>query len=193
MNDPTYSRETFLASNRPFARVVARPMARFLAIEAAGGILLLVATVIALVWANSPWSESYFDFWATEVGFKIGDFEILEPLASLGQRRWDGDLLLRRRARDQARAGRRVSSPIDGPRRSRPSPPSAAWWSRRSIYLRVQLRVARAARRMGDPDGDRHRLRRRRGRRCSGPGCPSALQGLPADAGHRRRHRRHRW
>jgi NhaA family Na+:H+ antiporter len=87
MNDPTYSRETFLASNRPFARVVARPMARFLAIEAAGGILLLAATVIALVWANSPWSESYFDLWATPVGFRIGDFEIQEPLQA-----WVNDL-----------------------------------------------------------------------------------------------------
>ncbi len=87
MNDPTYSRETFLASNRPFARVVAQPMARFLAIEAAGGILLLSATVIALIWANSPWSESYFDLWSTAVGFQIGDFEILEPLQA-----WVNDL-----------------------------------------------------------------------------------------------------
>ncbi len=87
MNDPTYSRETFLASNRPFARVVARPMARFLAIEAAGGILLLGATVIALVWANSPWSQSYFDLWSTAVGFRVGDFEIVEPLQA-----WVNDL-----------------------------------------------------------------------------------------------------
>ena len=87
MNDPTYSHETFLASNRPFARVVARPMARFLSIEAAGGILLLIATVVALVWANSPWSESYFDLWSTPVGFTVGDFEIVEPLQA-----WVNDL-----------------------------------------------------------------------------------------------------
>ena len=34
-------------------------MARFLEIEAASGLLLLAATVIALVWANSGWSHSY--------------------------------------------------------------------------------------------------------------------------------------
>ncbi len=87
MSDPSFSQETFLASNRPFARVVARPVARFLAIEAAGGILLLVATIVALVWANSPWSESYFDLWATPVGFRIGDFVVEDPLQA-----WVNDL-----------------------------------------------------------------------------------------------------
>ena len=33
--------------------------------EAGGSALLLVATVLALAWANSPWSASYFAFWET--------------------------------------------------------------------------------------------------------------------------------
>jgi NhaA family Na+:H+ antiporter len=35
------------------------------------GILLMVATAIALVWANSPWAASYFQFWEVElsIGF----------------------------------------------------------------------------------------------------------------------------
>ncbi|MGI9643471.1 MAG: Na+/H+ antiporter NhaA [Acidimicrobiia bacterium] len=37
-----------------------RPVIEFTRIEAAGGIVLLVAAVVALVWANSPWYESYF-------------------------------------------------------------------------------------------------------------------------------------
>ncbi len=36
--------------------------------ETTGGVLLLVATVIALVWANSPWSGSYRSLAATQVG-----------------------------------------------------------------------------------------------------------------------------
>lgn len=36
--------------------------------ETVGGALLLVATVIALVWANSPWSDSYSDLGALHVG-----------------------------------------------------------------------------------------------------------------------------
>src|SRR6476661_4867229 len=36
--------------------------------ETVGGALLLLATVIAMVWANSPWSDSYFQMLDTEVG-----------------------------------------------------------------------------------------------------------------------------
>jgi NhaA family Na+:H+ antiporter len=36
---------------------------RFLELEAAGGIVLLGATVAALVWANSPWQAGYHAFW----------------------------------------------------------------------------------------------------------------------------------
>lgn len=40
-------------------------IARFLRTAAAGGIVLLVATAAALLWANSPWSDSYADLLAT--------------------------------------------------------------------------------------------------------------------------------
>jgi Na+/H+ antiporter NhaA len=36
--------------------------------------LLLLATLAAIVWANSPWAQSYPTFWGTEVGLRIGDF-----------------------------------------------------------------------------------------------------------------------
>ena len=53
-------------------------MQRFLGIEAAGGILLIFAAIIALIWANSPWSNSYFDLWNTEIHISIGDLISLE-------------------------------------------------------------------------------------------------------------------
>jgi NhaA family Na+:H+ antiporter len=40
--------------------------------EASGGILLLTATVIALVWANSPWEHSYHAIWEKEVTAGFG-------------------------------------------------------------------------------------------------------------------------
>jgi NhaA family Na+:H+ antiporter len=43
----------------PVVGRVTRPFARFLELEAASGIMLLGATVIAVAWANSPWSSSY--------------------------------------------------------------------------------------------------------------------------------------
>ncbi|BCK52589.1 Na+/H+ antiporter NhaA [Nocardia wallacei] len=42
-------------------------LARFLRTETVGGALLLVAAAIALLWANSPWSGSYFAFSDTEL------------------------------------------------------------------------------------------------------------------------------
>jgi NhaA family Na+:H+ antiporter len=71
---------TWIASDRPIARLVARPLAEFLHVEAAGGILLLAATVTALVWANSPWQDAYHQLWSTELGFRIGDYTFAESL-----------------------------------------------------------------------------------------------------------------
>ncbi|MBU3702390.1 MAG: Na+/H+ antiporter NhaA [Acidimicrobiia bacterium] len=67
---------TWLGTDRLFARRLARPVARFLSIEAASGLLLLAATVIALVWANSPWRDSYAGFLDTEVSLVFGSVDL---------------------------------------------------------------------------------------------------------------------
>ena len=41
---------------------VVRPINAFLAAESSGGILLMISAVVALAWANSPWSHSYHEF-----------------------------------------------------------------------------------------------------------------------------------
>jgi len=43
--------------------------------ETVGGILLLIATVAALILANSPFADWYFSLRATEVGVSFGAFE----------------------------------------------------------------------------------------------------------------------
>ena len=53
-----------------------RPLGDFLHKEASAGILLVLAATAALIWANSPWSASYFDLLSTEAFVGIGDFEI---------------------------------------------------------------------------------------------------------------------
>lgn len=73
-------RATWLESDRPLARAVGRPLASFLEVEAAGGVFLLAATIVALVWANSPWDQSYVDFWHTEISFSAGNFSVAEDL-----------------------------------------------------------------------------------------------------------------
>lgn len=49
----------------------------FLATEAGGAVVLLAATIAALVWANSPWGASYDAFWGTELTFRLGDDFVL--------------------------------------------------------------------------------------------------------------------
>ncbi len=66
-------------SNRPIS-VVADPILRFAQLESAGAILLLLMTVVALVWANSPWGESYHHLWHTPVSFGWGDRVLSLPL-----------------------------------------------------------------------------------------------------------------
>lgn len=62
------------------ARLAARPLERFLRIEAASGILLLVVAAVALAWANSPWAASYAQLWHTPVGIRLGTFSFERSL-----------------------------------------------------------------------------------------------------------------
>jgi NhaA family Na+:H+ antiporter len=62
------------------ARLAGRPLERFLRIEASSGILLLVASAVALAWANSPWAESYGHLWHTALGIRIGTFRFEKSL-----------------------------------------------------------------------------------------------------------------
>jgi NhaA family Na+:H+ antiporter len=59
---------------------VLRPFYEFAQVEAAGGIILIAATVIALLLANSPWADVYFRLWQTIVGVGWGDFALTKPL-----------------------------------------------------------------------------------------------------------------
>ncbi len=52
--------------------VLLKPINLFLHQEASGGILLIICTIIALAWANSPWFESYHHLWHTYISIDIG-------------------------------------------------------------------------------------------------------------------------
>ncbi len=69
---------TWIGSDRRLARRVARPVLRFLDIEAASGIVLVVATIAALVWANSPWSDSYHELLDLHLTIDFGSTHILD-------------------------------------------------------------------------------------------------------------------
>jgi NhaA family Na+:H+ antiporter len=55
-------------------------LGRFLATESAGAVLLVIGVLVALIWANSPWSASYADLWSRSAAVSIAhhgiDFDV---------------------------------------------------------------------------------------------------------------------
>jgi len=55
-------------------------MLEFLRTEAGGGVVLLGAALVAVVWANSPWDVGYHDLWHHELAFGSGTWAVRESL-----------------------------------------------------------------------------------------------------------------
>src|SRR5512145_2752290 len=74
---------------REFVDRMTRPFEWFLRIEAAGGAVLLLFTLAALVLSNSPWAHLFLDAWETRVGVQVGSLEYARSL-----RDWINDGLM---------------------------------------------------------------------------------------------------
>ena len=61
-------------------QLTGKPLERFLKIEAASGILLILAAAIALVWANSPWKDAYQNLWQLPLAMQVGSFHFERSL-----------------------------------------------------------------------------------------------------------------
>jgi len=57
-----------------------RPVAEFANTEASGGIVLLIAAIVAMIWANSPWDEQYFDLLHAHLSIDLNLFQINETV-----------------------------------------------------------------------------------------------------------------
>jgi NhaA family Na+:H+ antiporter len=79
--DPAVLPHTWIESERFVPRVFVRPVQRILAWESTAGVATLGAAIVALLWANGPWSASYFTLWATPASLRVGDVTI-----------WDGTM-----------------------------------------------------------------------------------------------------
>ena len=119
--------------------------------------MLLIAAVVALAWANSPWGDGYERFWTTPAEVRLGSWTIGDDL-----RHWVNDglmtlfflvvgLEIKREfqtgeLRDRRAAALPVVAAIGGM-----IVPAL-------IYLALERRRPRHVR-VGYPDGDGHRVR----------------------------------
>lgn len=72
-----------------FAGQAPRSLRRFMSTEAGSAGLLVLASLVALVWANSPWSDAYEALWATPVSVAVGAGDI-----SMDLHHWINDGLM---------------------------------------------------------------------------------------------------
>ncbi len=72
LTDPTY-----------FLKAFRLPVQAFIQTEQTGALILLLAAAAAMVWVNSPFSESYFELWHTNVSFDLFVFSISKDLEHL--------------------------------------------------------------------------------------------------------------
>ncbi len=60
------------AGRTAWARSLAAPVRNFLGTETGSASVLLAGTILALLWANSPWWHTYDSVWSTKLAVRIG-------------------------------------------------------------------------------------------------------------------------
>jgi len=76
---PVLNSQRITPKNTPILTLV-RPFQEFAGRETSGGILLLVCTVVALVWANSPWANHYAALWHSPFTVGLGSLHLSKEL-----------------------------------------------------------------------------------------------------------------
>jgi Na+/H+ antiporter NhaA len=77
------------AGRTAWARNLASPVRAFLGTETGSASVLLAGTILALLWANSPWSDSYESLWRTNLTIRLGSSAI-----SMDLRHWVNEGLM---------------------------------------------------------------------------------------------------
>ncbi|WP_169566749.1 Na+/H+ antiporter NhaA [Sneathiella limimaris] len=79
--------EAYLPSE--FSHHFTRPLARFVRIESVAGTFLFLALVLAMILANSNWSEPFESFWEISIGLHFADMDFSRSL-----RHWTNEGLM---------------------------------------------------------------------------------------------------
>lgn len=67
-------------TRKNIAQILLRPINKFIRNESSAGVILFVSALIAMLWANSPWKESYHHLWEIPLSIGFGDFEVKKTL-----------------------------------------------------------------------------------------------------------------
>jgi len=62
------------------AKSIFDALERFLHVEAASGVALITAAVVALLWANSPFAQSYHQLWDAPIAVHLGPISLTQTL-----------------------------------------------------------------------------------------------------------------
>jgi NhaA family Na+:H+ antiporter len=73
-------RKNIKVIDKPSIDIILNPIKKFLQIQASGGIILLIVTVVSIIWANSPYSKSYSDLLTNKITIGFDNYTIEEPL-----------------------------------------------------------------------------------------------------------------
>lgn len=74
---------TWVHSDQFIPRTFVRPIQNFMRIEAASGIIMLIAAVVAVWWANASFGETYFKFLETPFSLEFAGFHLEEHLGHM--------------------------------------------------------------------------------------------------------------
>jgi NhaA family Na+:H+ antiporter len=61
-------------------KIISNPFQKFVQIESLSGILLFGATILALIWANTPYADSYHALWDFKIGLDSEGFKLTKPV-----------------------------------------------------------------------------------------------------------------
>jgi len=75
--------ETWMHSDRYIPRRFVAPVVAFMRAEAGSGIIMLIAAVVAVIWANSTLGDTYFEILETHLKIEFGSFHFDESVEHL--------------------------------------------------------------------------------------------------------------
>ncbi len=67
------------ASPAPIYRIISLSQ-DFARLESSGGVVMMACAAVALIWANSPWAETYFSLWQVKLTLGVGEWALSKPL-----------------------------------------------------------------------------------------------------------------